>query len=151
MNNANLPIRQCSAVFLYTPDGRFLLAEKNRPKFSWQLAQGGVEEGESHANAAIRETEEELGLKLKNVTDSGLTYTYEWPKEQQEKRGFWGQEVHFFLAPLPLDQEIKYNPDTPEEPQNSQLVTLNEAEKMLANPPYFEIIKQLYAQANQAQ
>ncbi len=149
MNKSKLPIRACSGVFLYTKDDRFLLAEKNRPNHPWQLPQGGVEKGETHAEAAKREIQEELGLKLEKLTEAEVIHTYEWPKKLQSERGFWGQEVHFFLAELPLNQEIKYDPDNLDEPQNSKIVTISEAEKLLKDPLYFEIIKKLHAQANQ--
>jgi len=150
MNNHKLTVRPCVAVFLYTEDGRFLLAEKNRPHNRWQIAQGGVEEGESHAEGARREMREELGLELSHLTPTSLTYIYEWPEVQKKLRGFWGQEVHFFLAKLPTDQKIKYNAADPKEPQNSKLVTLAEAEKLIENPAYFQIIQKLHAQAHQA-
>jgi len=127
-----------------------LLAEKNRSRFRWGLPQGGVEEGESHIDGAKREIEEELGLRLNKLYPTDINYPYEWPEEHQQKRGFWGQEVKFFLAKLPPDQEIKYNLDDPYEPQNSQLVSLEEAQTMIEGEEYFAIIKQLHAQANQA-
>lgn len=148
MQISKLPIRQCSAVFIFTTDKRFLLAEKNRENHRWQLPQGGVEEGESHADAAQREVREELGLSLEKLTPTEIIHTYEWPSEHQAKRGFWGQAVHFFLAPLPPNQEIKYDRIHTDEPQNSKLVTLDEAEK-LVTAEYFQIIKKLHAQAHQ--
>lgn len=47
--------------------GMILLAKTagRKDKKSWGIPKGGIEEGESKIDAAIRETEEELGIKVK--------------------------------------------------------------------------------------
>src|SRR5210317_2621226 len=56
-------------VWLYTKKGEILLQQRSHKKSIFPLlwdvsAAGHVDAGESLTNAAIRETEEELGLKL---------------------------------------------------------------------------------------
>jgi predicted NUDIX family NTP pyrophosphohydrolase len=62
-----------AGVLLYRRDGRsleVLLVHpggpfwRNKDAGAWQLPKGGIEPGESAADAARRETEEELGIRL---------------------------------------------------------------------------------------
>ena len=43
---------------------------------SWGIPKGGIESGESHLQAAIRETEEELGIKVNKNLISQSEYTF---------------------------------------------------------------------------
>lgn len=144
--NTQLPLRTCVSAYLYTPDGRFLLAEKPRPHHTHQLPQGGVEPDETLPQALIREIHEEINLKITNPTPTNLTHTYPWPPDKQKLRGFRGQTIHFFTCPLPPDQ-------TPTPDQNeiiaTHLVTLPQAKKLIEDPHYFQIISQLHAQIHQ--
>jgi 8-oxo-dGTP pyrophosphatase MutT (NUDIX family) len=64
--------RRSAKVLLLDPDGRVLLfsgvdpAAANRPRF-WVPVGGGVEQNETVAQAAIREVEEETGLRLADL------------------------------------------------------------------------------------
>lgn len=58
-------------VVVYTETGEVLLLRRCRPFDFWQSVTGSLKDGESHADAAIRELREETGL-----TDEGeLRYT----------------------------------------------------------------------------
>lgn len=46
-------------------EGRILLVQENKPGRRWYLPAGGVEAGETIAEAAIRETAEEAGVAIK--------------------------------------------------------------------------------------
>lgn len=58
----------CVHVYLYTPDGKFLVQKRAMNKEShpgeWDVTGGAVLSGEDSIDGAIRETEEEIGIKL---------------------------------------------------------------------------------------
>ena len=70
-----------------TPTGcgivdQILLVRKPRPSDAWQLPQGGIEEGETCEQAALRELLEETGLRLDAVIHSSSeTYCYDFPPD----------------------------------------------------------------------
>ena len=63
-----------------------------RGQLAWGLAKGGIEDGESMEQAAIREVREETGLKATIEASLGETrYFYVWEDVRIRKT------VHFFL------------------------------------------------------
>lgn len=70
-----------------SPDGctvlqSILLVHKPRKRDAWQLPQGGLEEGETAEQAALRELQEEAGLSFPAVSmSSAHTYCYDFPPE----------------------------------------------------------------------
>jgi 8-oxo-dGTP pyrophosphatase MutT (NUDIX family) len=63
-----------------------------RGELAWGLAKGGIEAGESREDAAIREVQEETGLRAEIEADLGDTkYIYVWEDVRIRKT------VHFFL------------------------------------------------------
>jgi 8-oxo-dGTP pyrophosphatase MutT (NUDIX family) len=63
-----------------------------RGDLAWGLAKGGIEEGESREEAAVREVREETGLTAEIEADLGDTkYMYVWEDVRIRKT------VHFFL------------------------------------------------------
>lgn len=63
-----------------------------RGDLAWGLAKGGIEEGETHEEAAVREVREETGLTAEIEDDLGDTrYFYVWDDVRIRKT------VHFFL------------------------------------------------------
>jgi 8-oxo-dGTP pyrophosphatase MutT (NUDIX family) len=102
------PIRVCST------DGcgnafEVLLVHKPRKHDAWQLPQGGIEEGETVSEAALRELQEETGITVSSVLyDSPLRYIYDF------SHGFLrhhhpvnhGQELLFVVAVAPSDAHV---------------------------------------------
>jgi 8-oxo-dGTP pyrophosphatase MutT (NUDIX family) len=63
-----------------------------RGELAWGLAKGGIEDGESHEEAAVREVQEETGLTAEIEASLGETkYFYVWEDTRIRKT------VHFFL------------------------------------------------------
>ena len=63
-----------------------------RGQLAWGLAKGGIEEGENHEDAAVREVQEETGLTAEIEASLGDTkYFYVWEDTRIRKT------VHFFL------------------------------------------------------
>ena len=64
-----LPYRPCVGIALIHPDGRLFAGQRiDNPGPAWQMPQGGVDEGEEPAAAALRELEEETGAAPHLVT-----------------------------------------------------------------------------------
>ena len=63
-----------------------------RGELAWGLAKGGIEEGETHEEAAVREVQEETGSTAEIEASLGETkYFYVWEDTRIRKT------VHFFL------------------------------------------------------
>ncbi len=58
-----LPYRPCVGAVLFNDLGQVLIARRidSGAKESWQLPQGGIDDGEDPAEAVLRELEEEIG------------------------------------------------------------------------------------------
>jgi 8-oxo-dGTP pyrophosphatase MutT (NUDIX family) len=79
-----------------------------RGQLAWGLAKGGIENGESVENAAVREVREETGLVAEIEADLGDTrYFYVWENVRIRKT------VHFYLMrviggdPTDRDEEME--------------------------------------------
>ena len=92
-----------------SPDGcgtlySILLVHKPRNRDAWQLPQGGLEEGETASEAALRELQEETGLTLETVSHvSEKTYCYDFPPEfiARHKPTNDGQTLCFVVVEVP--------------------------------------------------
>ena len=75
----------------------------------WNFSKGHIEEGESEAEGAIRELEEETGIKIKAVIDGWRQQTQFFYKEAHgDKAGeFIRKDVALYLAELPAGQQVK--------------------------------------------
>lgn len=98
--------RPCVGVMLVNADGKAFVGRRidNKEGDWWQMPQGGVDEGEDVADAAIRELAEETGISADNIAIIGRleeTIRYDLPENLIGK--LWGglyrgQEQTWFLA-----------------------------------------------------
>lgn len=87
------------SAFILNKDNKVLLThnKSHGPDF-WKLPQGGVELGESLEEAVKRELREELSSSAFSVLkQSNIEYKYDWPRDVQEKKGFIGPVLTFFI------------------------------------------------------
>ena len=89
---AKLPYRPCVGIVLVNADGR-VFAGQRRDNFpdAWQMPQGGIDDGETPRQAALRELEEETGITPDLVDVMAKTHhwiTYDLPPELLGK--VWG-------------------------------------------------------------
>lgn len=98
--------RKCAVIFLRNPkNGLYFSAERIDYPGAWQVPQGGVEEGETHLDGALRELKEETGIRsVRLLRNTKNLYKYDFPKEALKKFKlkkpdyyFIGQEARFFL------------------------------------------------------
>lgn len=103
--------RACASIVVLrptdvcAPDGctrlyQVLLLKKPRKKDSWQLPQGGVEQGETTEQAALRELKEEAGISAQILGVSDKVYQYDFPDSFRRFRpdNVCGQRVEYVFA-----------------------------------------------------
>ena len=64
-------------VIVYRDDGKILLVRGRFSRQKWALPGGGVKHNESYEQVAIRETLEEIGLKIHNLRYLGKANSHE--------------------------------------------------------------------------
>ena len=85
---SNLPYRPCVGIMLLNKDGKVWIGRRAMKRSvqqdepgSWQMPQGGIDEGEDPLPAALRELEEETGISDVEVIGKTQDWlTYDLPK-----------------------------------------------------------------------
>lgn len=99
-----------SALILNKENKVLLTHNKSHGPDFWKLPQGGVEAGETLEQAVRREMKEELSSTSFSVLkQSDIEYKYDWPKVVQEKKGFTGPKIVFFILRCEDDSTLKPN------------------------------------------
>lgn len=118
---AKLPYRPNVGLCLLNADGLIWAGERADAMSAWQMPQGGVDKGEDPRAAALRELEEETGLRADQVEMLRETrdwLTYDLPLEivgKMWKGKYRGQEQKWYLLRLTApDSAITIDTEHPE-------------------------------------
>jgi len=81
MNNSALPYRMGVGILLLNPGRQAFVAKRiDTTSEAWQMPQGGIDEGESPKETALRELEEEIGTgKATILAESRDWHYYDLP------------------------------------------------------------------------
>ncbi|HEX3674555.1 MAG TPA: RNA pyrophosphohydrolase [Rhizomicrobium sp.] len=78
LRHEDLPYRPCVGVMLFNADGSVFVGKRiDQTVEGWQMPQGGIDEGETPGEAALRELKEETGTdnaKILREMDEWLAY-----------------------------------------------------------------------------
>ena len=132
--------RESAGGIIKGPDGRIVLVCQHGN--SWSFPKGGVEEGETALQAAIREIEEETGItQLTFVKELGSYERYSIGKDGVGENLEWGlQKKTLFL--FTTDQHALRGREG--EITEARYVTLDEAYEMLTHPKDKEFLKSVW-------
>jgi len=106
-----VPRRAATVVLIRDDHGVFLIRRLRGMAFGgmWAFPGGSLEDGETPAEAAVREVFEETGVSLE---EGDLVPWHRWLTPVFEPRRF---DTYFFLAPLPEGQEAHLPPGEADE------------------------------------
>jgi len=79
----SLPYRRGVGLMLFNPQGRVWVGQRlDQTVENWQMPQGGIDEGETPEQAALRELAEEIGTDRAEIIGSSREWlTYDLPPE----------------------------------------------------------------------
>ena len=79
--SSDLPYRPCVGIMLFNRDGKVFVGKRiDQTVEGWQMPQGGIDEGESPRQAALRELMEEAGTgKAQIIAELPDWLTYDLP------------------------------------------------------------------------
>jgi putative (di)nucleoside polyphosphate hydrolase len=108
---AALPYRPCVGVVLTDGQGRIFAGQRaDMDMPAWQMPQGGMDEGETPVEAALRELREETGVRKRDVTVLAETadwLPYDLPAEVLPYRGkYRGQTQKWILVRLDAAEDV---------------------------------------------
>ncbi|HYW17603.1 MAG TPA: RNA pyrophosphohydrolase [Allosphingosinicella sp.] len=117
-----LPYRPAAGIMLVNAQGKVWVGQRlDSTLEAWQMPQGGLDEGEDAERGALRELQEETGIKpdlVEIVARHGEELYYDLPEELAGKlwKGRWrGQRQTWFLARfLGADDDVDIATPDPE-------------------------------------
>jgi putative (di)nucleoside polyphosphate hydrolase len=126
---------------------QLLLLHKPRKKDSWQLPQGGVEEGETIEQAALRELQEEAGLSDCQVLGhSKKVYQYDFPPSFRRFRpdNVCGQRIEYIFTLAKPNAQVKVDE---KEINDYKWIGIEDLTKYVRREEYLTLVRELYEEA----
>ena len=117
---SDLPYRPGVGMMVLSPEGLVFVARRiDMRSEAWQMPQGGIDEGETPEQAAIREFREEVGTdKVEIIAESERWLSYDLPEEllpQLWGGRFRGQNQKWFVVRFTgTDDDINIATENPE-------------------------------------
>lgn len=120
VDRENLPYRPAAGVMLLSRDGKVWVGQRlDSTLEAWQMPQGGLDPGEAAQEGALRELEEETGIrhdKVEILARAPEHLYYDLPDDLLGKvwKGKWrGQRQTWFLMRF-IGEDADVNLETPE-------------------------------------
>ena len=116
----NLPLRDGVGIVVLNKANKVFVGKRiDNPQNFWQMPQGGIDPGEDYLSAALRELEEETGIKdVKLIKEIDELLTYELPQKLLGiiwKGKYRGQKQKWFIMKFNgNDEEINLRTHKPE-------------------------------------
>jgi putative (di)nucleoside polyphosphate hydrolase len=108
-----LPYRRNVGIMVINREGRVFAGQRlDNPEPAWQMPQGGIDEGETPREAALRELVEETGIPasaVEIVAEAPEWITYDLPAELVPRiwgGRFRGQQQRWFLMRFVGEDEL---------------------------------------------
>lgn len=132
-----LPIEQCYGVIvvLKGEQNKFLMLEREETKNDWTFAKGHAEEGETPKETAMRELEEETGIKEIEILDLPLIHEEYEIVSHSEKR----LKINDYFIGFVKDKDVKIEK---EEIQSYKWVTFEEALNSFQHESRKQVLKE---------
>lgn len=137
LDRENLPYRQCVGIALFNHENKVFVGERIDTPGAWQMPQGGVDDGETPEQTAMRELAEEIGTnKAEIVKTAPNKLRYDLPDEKIPE--LWngryrGQEQTWLAARFTgTDGDINLTAFNPPEFSNWQWVKLEDTLNLIA-------------------
>lgn len=113
--------RPCVGIMLLNNDGLVLIAKRvDLNDMAWQMPQGGIDAGESPAEAAMRELEEELGTaSAEIIAECPRWLQYDLPPEYRRWKGKYKGQTQRWFAMRFTGSESEIQPQQVETPEFS--------------------------------
>jgi putative (di)nucleoside polyphosphate hydrolase len=115
----NLPYRLGVGIMVLNSYKEVFVARRVDFPDGWQMPQGGIDEGESPLQAALRELKEEIGTaNVHLLAESNKWFSYDFPPsiiEHLRNNKYRGQQQKWFVMEfLGHEKEINLNTQQPE-------------------------------------
>lgn len=146
---STLPFRPCVGIALFNDAGKVFLGERVDQSGSWQLPQGGVDEGEDIERAFFREMKEEIGTdKATIIRIHNKPLRYRFPAHliggKLDGR-YAGQEQRWIAARFTgVDSDIRLDAHDPPEFQAwkwAKLASIINSAVSFKRDTYIEVIR----------
>ena len=105
----DLPYRPCVGVVLANAEGLVFVGERIDTPGAWQMPQGGIDKGETPADAALRELEEETGVPASMVAveaEHPDWVLYDLPDHQEFSRWRWAAPDEVLRDIVPFKRSV---------------------------------------------
>lgn len=116
-------------------DNRVCLCPPSSKRRYWTIPGGGIDKGETHADATVRESLEEVGILIKNIQPLNYSKVF-MNTARAAQDGFPGGESHFYVADFSRNDHSLF--DIAGDGRKYNWCTIDEARRVFDTDPFSE-------------